>query len=245
MNAHKLLTPGRERLAITPGRRIESTPESAMSSNARLAVAILLTLALLPAWAQKVALTGTMGGRALLVIDGAAPAVIAAGQTRDGVTLISVSGEQATIEIHGQRQVLRVGEMPVSVAGKSAGSAGRRIVLTAGPGGHFVGSGQINGSNVRFLVDTGASLVALSAQEADRIGLQYRSGQPVVVGTANGYVQGYQVHLTTVRVGEVEVYNVEAVVSATPMPFVLLGNSYLARFQLKRENDQLTLDRRY
>jgi aspartyl protease family protein len=215
----------------------------------RLSIAALLAVPLAPVWGQKVALTGVMGQRALLIIDDAAPAVIAPGQSREGVTLISAQGEQAVIEINGQRQTLRVGEMPVSVTGKAAAAAAAagqgRIVLTAGPGGHFVGNGQINGASMRFLVDTGASEVALSAQEADRIGLSYGSGERVLLSTANGQTIGYRVHLTTVRVGEVEVYNVRAIVSAAPMPFVLLGNSFLNHFQLKRENDQLTLDKRF
>ena len=62
---------------------------------------------------------------------------------------------------------------------------------------------------------------------------------------ANGAVQGFQTHLNTVRLGGVEIYNVEAIVTANPMPFVLLGNTFLTHFQLKQENDSLTLDKRF
>jgi len=210
-----------------------------------LIAALLWAIAQAPAWAQTVALTGLMGQRALLVIDDAPPAVIAPGETRQGVTLISVSGDRALIEIRGQRQSLRVGEVPVSVAARGGPAAASQVVLTAGPGGHFIGSGQINGSSVQFLVDTGATQVSMSAQEADRIGLRYRSGTPMVLNTANGAVAGYQVHLDSVRLGDVEVFNVPAIVTATPMPYVLLGNSFLTHFQLKRENDLLTLDKRF
>ena len=212
----------------------------------RWAIAVAwLAIASPPARAQQVALTGTMGQRALVVIDGAAPEVIGLGETRQGVTLISVTGEQAVIEIEGRRQTLRVGEEPVSVARKDGPAAGTRVVLTVGPGGHFISSGQVNGANVRFLVDTGATQVSMSAQQADRIGLQYRSGTPVVMSTANGLVQGYQIRLDSVRLGEVQIYNVQAIVTENPMPFVLLGNSFLTHFQLKQENDSLTLDKRY
>jgi aspartyl protease family protein len=216
-----------------------------MTHTLRFAIASLLAVALTPAWGQKVALTGVMGQRALLIIDDAAPAVIGPGETRAGVTLVSAQGEQAVIEINGQRQTLRVGEMPVSVTGKAAASGAGRVVLTAGPGGHFVSNGQINGASVRFLVDTGASVVSMSSQEADRIGLAYTGGEKLVMGTANGSVMGYGIHLTTVRLGEVEVHNVRAIVTSAPMPFVLLGNSFLAHFQLKQENDRLTLDKRF
>ena len=56
---------------------------------------------------------------------------------------------------------------------------------------------------------------------------------------------GYRISLNTVRVGDVEVHNVAAVVQPQPMPFILLGNSFLTRFQMKRENDTLLLQRRY
>jgi aspartyl protease family protein len=204
----------------------------------------LLALALPLAWAQDVALTGIMGQRALLVIDGAAPAVVAPGESRDGVTLISVEADRAVVEVQGRRQSLRVGDVPVNLAVPGSTSSSR-VVLTAGPGGHFVSGGQINGASVRFLVDTGATEVAIGAQEADRIGLQYRSGTPVLLYTANGAAQGYKIHLNSVRLGGVEVYNVEAIVTANSMPFVLLGNTFLAHSQLKQENDSLTLDKRF
>jgi aspartyl protease family protein len=210
-----------------------------------LLLLLVLSLAQAPAWAQRVALSGVMGQRALLLIDDAAPAVVSPGESRDGVTLISVEADRAVVEVQGHRLNLRVGETPVSFAGAAASSDTRRVVLKAGPGGHFVASGQVNGTTVRFLVDTGATVVSMSTQEAERIGLRYRSATPVLMSTANGTVQGYQLYLDTVRLGEVEVYNVQAIVTTVPMPFVLLGNSFLSRFQLKQENDSLTLDKRF
>jgi aspartyl protease family protein len=219
---------------------------SACSKPSRaLAACALLAAAQVPAWAQDVALTGLMGQRALLVIDGAAPVVVAPGETREGVKLISVTGDQAVIEVQGQRQNLMVGGVPVKLTRPNGSTDGTRIVLTVGSGGHFITSGQINGSRVQFLVDTGATDVSMSASEADRIGLEYQSGIPVLLGTANGNVQGHQIHLTSVRLGEVEIYNVQAIVVQTPMPYVLLGNSFLTHFQLRRENESLILDKRF
>ncbi|HEX4583475.1 MAG TPA: retropepsin-like aspartic protease [Burkholderiaceae bacterium] len=214
-----------------------------MATRSLLAVALW---ALAPwAWGQSVALTGIMGQRALLVIDGAAPQVLLPGDSRQDVTLISVEGDRAVVEIHGRRQNLRVGDVPVRLSGAGGSNTGTRVVLTAGPGGHFISTGQVNGASVQFLVDTGATEVSMSTQQADRIGLQYRSGTPVAMATANGTVQGYQVHLDSVQLGAVEVYNVQAIVTPSQMPFVLLGNSFLTHFQLKQENDLLTLDKRF
>jgi len=197
--------------------------------------------------AQQVALSGLSNGRALLVIDGAAPRFLQPGQSHQGVRLLSAQGETAVIEVQGQRQTLRVGDAPVSVGqGKPTGGSGaQRVVLTADSHGHFMPAGQINGREVQFMVDTGATLVILSESDARRINLAYEKGRKVKVSTANGAVAGYEVRLASIKVGEAQVYDVPGIVLPQSMPFVLLGNSFLTRFQMQRDNDQLTLERRY
>ena len=196
--------------------------------------------------AQSVALSGVAGNKALVTIDGSAPRFLSPGQSHQGVTLLSTQGESATVSVSGQRQTLRVGEAPVSV-GRGAASAAvgaARIVLTADGQGHFMPTGQINGRAVQFMVDTGASQVVLSESDAKRINLKFEQGQPVRVSTANGTATGYRVVLSSVRVGEVQVYEVAAIVLPQAMPYILLGNSFLTRFQMQRTNDQLTLQKR-
>ena len=204
------------------------------------------------AQAQSVVLAGMLGSKALLVVNGTAPKTVAAGETHEGVKVISTTSDQAVIEQDGKRSTLRVGEAPVNIgAGKSGSGGGRgsdkgnRIVLTAGSGGHFMTAGQVNGRAVQFMVDTGATSIAMGAQDAERAGINYKAGQPVLMSTANGTAQGYRVKLDSVRVGDVEVLNVDAVVTPQPMPFMLLGNSFLGRFQMLRDNDQMTLTRKY
>jgi aspartyl protease family protein len=196
------------------------------------------------AWAQSVALQGMLGSRALLLIDGGAPRSLAVGDSAQGVKLVSVGADSAVVEIAGKRVALRLGESPASLGERGPASSGR-ISLPADGGGHFMGSGSINGRPVQFLVDTGASTVALSVADAERIGLAFREGPSVRVGTANGLAQGWRVKLASVRIGDVEVYEVDAIVTPQGMPFVLLGNSYLNRFQMRRDNDQMVLERRY
>ena len=212
----------------------------------------LMTLACNMAHAQSVNLAGMLGSKALLVIDGTAPKTVAAGEMHLGVKVISTTADEAVIEQSGKRRTLRVGEAPLNMAGSGgnsggSGSSGKgsRIVLVAGNGGHFMTAGQINGKTVQFMVDTGATSVAMGAQDAERAGINYKSGQPVNVFTANGSAQGYRVKLASVRVGDVEVFDVDAVVTPQAMPFMLLGNSFLTRFAMTRENDQMTLVRRY
>ncbi|TFZ00041.1 TIGR02281 family clan AA aspartic protease [Ramlibacter rhizophilus] len=197
------------------------------------------------ALAQAVALQGTFGQRALLIVDGAAPKAVAVGETHQGVRLVSVANDQAVVEVGGVRQSLRVGEAPASVGQGAGGPRGHRIVLTAGTHGHFTGVAAVNGRAIPFLLDTGASTVALGAPDAERAGLNYRAGRPVRVNTANGATQGWFLKLSSLRIGEVEAYEVDAIVVPHPMPHMLLGNSFLTRFSMKRENEQMVLERRY
>lgn len=216
-----------------------------MKPAIHLLLPLLLALGQL-AQAQSVALSGMLGKQALLVVDGAAPKSVAAGESFRGVKVISTQGEQAVIEIGGKRQTLRVGDAPVSVgSGVGAGAGGNKVVLTAGSGGHFVTQGQINGRTMQLVVDTGATMVSLSVADAERIGLNYKGGQAGHVSTANGVIPAWRTRLDSVRVGDVTVYGVDALVSSGSMPYVLLGNSYLSHFQMTRSNEQMVLEKRY
>ncbi|CAN7236475.1 retropepsin-like aspartic protease [Variovorax sp. LjRoot290] len=206
---------------------------------------LLLAAACTFAHAQSVMLTGTIGSRAILIVDGGAPKTVAVGETFQGVKLLSLAGEQATVEAGGKRVALRM-DTPVSIGGAGpGGGGGTRIVLPVSSGGHFMTQGAINGRSVNFMLDTGATSIAMSAADAQRIGLDFSKGQPIRMGTANGIALGYRVRLNSVRVGDVEVYDVEAVVSQQPMPYVLLGNSFISRFSMRRDADQMVLEKRY
>ena len=207
-------------------------------------LAVLVTATSAQAQAQSVALAGMLGSKALLVVNGTAPKTVAAGESHEGVKVISTRGDQAVVEQDGKRNTLRVGEAPVNMGAGKSGGKGNRIVLVAGSGGHFMTAGQINGKAVQFMVDTGATSVAMGALDAERAGVNFKAGQPVMMSTANGSVQGYRIKLDSVRVGDVEVFGVDAVVTPQPLPYMLLGNSFLTRFQMLRENDQMTLTKR-
>jgi aspartyl protease family protein len=162
-----------------------------------------------------------------------------------GVTLLQLSDGQAQVQRGGSTATLRLGGAPARLTGTPvASSAAQEIVLPVGLGGHFTSAGSINGRTVQFMVDTGATLVALSQGEAERIGLDWRSAPRAMTQTANGAVPVHRVSLSAVRVGEVEVANVDAIVMPAQMPYVLLGNSFLSRFQMRRDNDVLRLERR-
>jgi aspartyl protease family protein len=206
--------------------------------------ALLLSLAAAPATAQSVSMAGSLGNNALLVIDGK-PRNVAVGATVAGVRLVNVSGNDAVVEVEGKRLTLHLGGAQVNLGGKPSEGTGKQIVLSADGAGHFFTAGSINGKAVRFVVDTGATTVSMSKDEADRLGLDYKNGQRGLSRTANGVVPFYRTSLASVRIGDVQVYNVDASVLPGQMSHILLGNSFLTRFQMKRENDVLTLDMRY
>ncbi len=192
------------------------------------------------AWGQAVSLAGRMGERALLVIDGK-PQTLAAGTSASGVRFLRWNGEQAEVESQGRLLALRVGATPANVGGAAPPSGGREIVLSAGSGGHFFAGGTINGKAVRFVVDTGATTVAMGQDEALRLGLDLSNASEGVSSTANGMVATQRLVLTRVRIGDVEISNVAATVLPQPMPYLLLGNSFLSRFQMQRDNDVMRL----
>jgi aspartyl protease family protein len=206
---------------------------------------LLLSAALVcgSVWAQQVVLAGRMGERALLVVDGQA-VTVGVGQTTSGVKFKRWVGADAEIERAGQVQLVRAGGAAATVGGAAPRAAAREVVMAAGPGGHFTSQGSINGKSVRFMVDTGATLVALGMDDAERMGLDLNSARVVTMQTANGAVPAQLVTLNSVRVGDLELTNVGAVVMPHPMPMVLLGNSFLSRLQMRRENDVMRLERR-
>lgn len=210
----------------------------------RFAMAALSGLLPALAAAQSVSMSGSLGDKALLVIDGT-PRTVAAGTTVAGVKVIKVTGSETLVEVGGKRQTLALGGAQVNLGGAASAGGGTQIMLAAGPGGHFVTSGSINGRAVRFVVDTGATTIAMGEADAKRIGLDYTRGQRGMVRTANGDVPSYRVSLREVRVGDVTVYNVDATVVPASMEVMLLGNSFLSRFQMRRDADILVLEKRY
>jgi aspartyl protease family protein len=210
----------------------------------RLLAVTLLALCTGGAAAQSVSLAGSIGdSKALLMIDGT-PHTLAVGATVKGVTLRRVMPGQAEVEVGGRRLALAMGGAPSRVGGGGAAANGREIVIAAGPGGHFVASGLINGKPVQLMVDTGATSVAMSRGDAERVGVDWKRGQLTQSQTAGGVVPVHIVSLNSIRIGDVELFNVPAAVVASDMPVVLLGNSFLGRFSMRRESDVLRLERR-
>ena len=205
----------------------------------------LMTMAVLmplPAMAQEVGLAGIMGSKAMLMINGGEPQAVPVGQTLDGVKVLSINGDQIMVEIGGKKRPLRVGQHAVGV---SNGDGSDKVIMTADVQGHFYTTGTVNGTSVRFVVDTGATSIALGPNDARRIGLDLRRGQRGMTSTANGQVVVTRIPLDTVTIGGITLHNVEAVVLPAEMPIALLGMSFLNRMEMQRDGSTMTLKRRF
>ena len=123
----------------------------------------------------------------------------------------------------------------------SRGEDGRiEVVLERNRMGHYVADGSINGVSVTFLLDTGATGVAMSAQLAQRVGAP--RGQPVVTRTANGNATGYLTRLRSVQLGAIKQNNVPASIApGLATDEVLLGMSFLKNLEMIQRGDTLTL----
>ena len=207
------------------------------------AALVCLLMVCASASGAEVGLAGLFPGKALLTINGGPPRIVAVGaRTDEGVKVLATEGETATLEVDGKKRVLRVGQ---NVAAQPSGGGPATAILTADVAGHFYTTGNINGSSVRFLVDTGASMISLGASDARRIGIDASRGQRGVTNTANGQAVVSRVKLDTVRVGEIVLNNVDALVHQQDMPMVLLGMSFLNRMEMQRNGETMTLKKRY
>ena len=204
---------------------------------------ILAAAAAFPAHATDVTVVGLFSGKAVVTINRGAPRILAVGQVAEGVKLVAVDAKGATIEIDGKRQVLEMGQHF-----ETAAAPGERASVTLAPDsrGHFVADAQVNGGHMRLLVDTGATMVRLSMQDARRLGIDYTRGEPGYSIVADGRrVPNYRLSLDSVSIGGITLYNVEATVGEGGTGMGLLGMSFLSRTEMRREGQHLVLTKRY
>jgi aspartyl protease family protein len=220
-----------------------------MIAGRRECTAVLLAVLLLAgappglAQQQELDVVGLSQGRAVIVGPNGKPKVYRDGDTLpNGARLVRATSESAVVELNGKRSTLRIG---THVSTATPASSGGRVTLTADARGHFETIGTINGASVRFLVDTGASMISMGIDDARRVGIDYLKGQKGFSNTANGVAPVYRVKLDTVKVGEITLNGVDGLVHESSMPFVLLGMSFLNRLEMNRQGDSLTLVKRF
>jgi aspartyl protease family protein len=203
---------------------------------------VVLGAAAAPVGATDVNVVGLSPNRAIVVIDGGAPRVLNQGMEINGVKLLSTSGESGEFMIDGRRQTLRLGQF----YGGNANAGRASTTLTADGRGHYVTQGSINGGSMTFLVDTGATLVVLSAADAHRLGIAYKNAPQYTANTANGTVSYYKVTLNTVKIGDIVLNNVDAAIQESGLATgALLGMSFLSRTEISRDGQNMVLTKRF
>lgn len=190
-----------------------------------------------------VRVVGLFSGAAVVNIDGQRHMLRIGQPATRGVELLAADSRTATLKINGQTRELG---MQRDYTEGFAERQTRQVSIPRSAGGHYRVIGSINGQSMPFMVDTGATSVAMNSFQAQRLGIDYRqTGVAVRATTASGQVQGYRVKLGRVKVGELELTNVDGLILEGGFPTeVLLGNSYLNRVRMVDQNGILVLESR-
>ena len=213
--------------------------------NKRVLICLTALLTAPALAATQLNVVGLFNGKAVVAINGSAPQTISAGQTKSGVKLISADSESATFLVEGKQQTLKMGQA-ASVAGASGPANNSPVSLYADQAGHFFGNLSINGASLKYVVDTGATTVALNSGDAKFAKIDYEKGERIIMSTANGEVSAYLVKLNTLKIGTIILNNVEATVNEGGSPsVVLLGMTALNHLDMKRDNSIMTLSKKY
>lgn len=213
-----------------------------------LRTAVLLVAFLCSGWLAAeplVRVVGLFPDAAVLNVDGKRTLLKVGQDGPQGIRLLSADSQSAVLSINGRQQ--RMGLSRDYNQGGYSTPERQRLIVARGRGGHYWVTGSINGNTVPFLLDTGASSVALNATQAKRLGIDFiGTGRPMQVTTASGVERGWQVSLRSVKVGAIEVLGVEAVVLEGNFPTdALLGMSFLNRIGWRQEQDSLILEAKF
>ncbi|MGB4813160.1 MAG: retropepsin-like aspartic protease [Methylophilaceae bacterium] len=193
----------------------------------------------------QVNVVGLFTNKAVVTINGGKPKTLSVGQTREGVKLIAANSQSATLQVEGKTQQLGMGQA-AKMGGSSTSAGVSSVTLYANQQGHFISDCTINGASFKYVVDTGATTVAMNSGDAKFANIDYKRGTPVQMSTANGVVTAYQVILPSLKMGAVTLNQVEAsVLEGGSPPVILMGMSALNRLDMKRQDIALTLTKKY
>ncbi len=194
-------------------------------------------------FATEIIVLGLFKNKAIVKIDGKQRVLKKGIKSPEGVTLIFADSDVATLDVDGKQSEFRLGHH-VGTNFKQKRLSEAKIMPV---NGMYSTTGFINGHPVRFLVDTGATWIAMNVHQARNLGINFRYiGKRSAVSTANGVVPVYQVVLDKVKVGEIELTNVIAGVLEGDSPTqVLLGNSFLNRVEMQRQGQVMLLKQKF
>ena len=194
--------------------------------------------------APDIQVNALLPNQAVVTIDGQQRTLKAGKSSPEGVTLLSADSKTAVFEWQGQQLERSLSRQITSQFSERQSAGEARIAR--GRNNHYFTPGHINGQLVDFIVDTGASSIAMNHREADRLGIDWRNGRRFMAGTAGGDTPSYRITLDTVSVGDITLRNVEAaVVVADTSNEILLGMTFLSRMEMREEGNVLVLRKKY
>lgn len=193
---------------------------------------------------ESIVVLGLFKNKAIVKIDGKQRVLRQHKKSPEGVLLISADSDAAVLEIDGKRDTYTLGrEISTHFSKPDLVS----VNLYRNEIGMYTTVGSINGLPVKFLVDTGATYIAMNGFQARRLGIDYLlSGKPSIVSTASGVERAYDVTLDKVTVGDITLNHIQAVVLDGPSPQdVLLGMSFLGKLEMRNTGQILELKKKF
>ena len=191
----------------------------------------------------RITVLGIFSDVAVLEIDKKQHILRPAIDSPEGVTLVFADSKFAVLEVNGVQEKYFLG----SQTGSLYDPPPEKPVVSLWPTrGMYITPGSINGYSVDFLVDTGASAIALNAFTAQRLGIDFLDGEEVAVKTAVSVEKAYRMNLDEVQVGQIKLYNVSALVIDGPEPArALLGMSFLGQLDMERKGERMDLKQKF
>jgi aspartyl protease family protein len=163
--------------------------------------------------------------------------------TPQGVTLVSATSREAVVAWQGTQHTLGLSKQ---VAGQYAEAQVSEVSIPADDLGQYRIRGAINNHYVDFLIDTGASVVALSSAQAEALGINYKQGRRGSVQTAQGNAESYFMNLQQITVAGITAHNVQAAIITGQYPVdILLGMSFLKQVSIRENGGVMTLVQNY
>jgi aspartyl protease family protein len=193
---------------------------------------------------EQIEVEALFSNQAMVRVDGKRRLLKLNKPSPEGLLLISADSKEAVIEVDGERRSYPLGSR-VSTRFSEPEQVSAQIWRDES--GAYTTVGAINGRMVNFLVDTGATGVAMYREDALRLGLAYRlEGNPMHVSTANGVVPAFEVELSRVQVGDILLRNVRGfVIESQGSGHILLGMSFLNRVKMEDQGSVLFLHRKF
>ncbi len=185
----------------------------------------------------KICYRGLRSGKALIDINERMVELTPGQSFRNIVKLLSANEEVIVIEASGKRYQYKKNSSRGTIMAEG-------VILTRKPGDSlYWAKGKINGKDVTFMVDTGATYVALNKVLARALKIK-PGNKKVEISTASKTETAYQVLLDTVSVGDIKMHNVPAVITKHTYPKEpLLGMSFLQYVDISQENGRMILKR--